>query len=31
VGAIYLGFSTIITLFVMGVEKFGNRTTIGAK
>tara|TARA_B100000780_G_scaffold12008_1_gene8199 strand:- start:2375 stop:3070 length:696 start_codon:yes stop_codon:yes gene_type:complete len=31
VGAIYLGFSTIITLFVMGVEKIGNRTTIGAK
>jgi polar amino acid transport system permease protein len=31
VGAIYLGFSTFITIFVMGVEKFGNRTTIGAK
>jgi octopine/nopaline transport system permease protein len=31
VGFIYLGFSTIITLSVMGVEKFGNRTTVGAK
>jgi polar amino acid transport system permease protein len=31
VGAIYLGFSTIITLFVMGVERFGERTTLGAK
>lgn len=31
VGAIYLGFSTIVTLFVMGVEKFGKRTTVGAK
>ncbi len=31
VGAIYLGFSTIVTLFVMGVEKFGERTTVGAK
>jgi len=25
VGAIYLGFSTIITLFVMGLEKYGNQ------
>ena len=31
VGAIYLGFSTIVTLFVMGVEKYGERTTVGAK
>lgn len=31
VGAIYLGFSTVVTLFVMGVEKFGERTTAGAK
>ena len=31
VGAIYLGFSTIITLSVMGIEKFGNRTSVGAK
>lgn len=31
VGAIYLGFSTIITLAVMGIEKFGERTTVGAK
>jgi octopine/nopaline transport system permease protein len=31
VGAIYLGFSTVVTLFVMGVEKFGERTTVGAK
>ncbi len=31
VGLIYLGFSSIITLAVMGIEKFGNRTTIGAK
>ena len=31
VGAIYLGFSTLVTLFVMGVEKFGERTTVGAK
>ena len=31
VGAIYLGFSTVVTLFVMGAEKFGERTTVGAK
>jgi octopine/nopaline transport system permease protein len=31
VGAIYLGFSSLITLSVMGIEKFGNRTTVGAK
>ena len=31
VGLIYLGFSSIITLTVMAIEKFGNRTTIGAK
>ncbi len=31
VGAIYLGFSTIITLSVMGAEKFGERTTVGAR
>ncbi len=31
VGAVYLGFSTIITLAVMGIEKFGERTTVGAK
>jgi len=31
VGLIYLGFSTIITLAVMGLEKYGNRTTIGAR
>ena len=30
VGLIYLGFSTLITLSVMGIEKFGNRTTTGA-
>ena len=30
VGAIYLGFSTIITVTVMGLEKFGERTTKGA-
>ena len=31
VGAIYLGFSTVVTLSVMGFEKFGERTTVGAK
>lgn len=31
VGLIYLGFSTIITLSVMGIEKYGNRTTVGAR
>ncbi len=31
VGAIYLGFSTIITMTVMGLEKFGLRTTEGAR
>ena len=31
VGIIYLGFSTLITLSVMGIEKFGNRTTLGAR
>jgi polar amino acid transport system permease protein len=31
VGIIYLGFSTIITLAVMGIERFGNRTTVGAR
>jgi polar amino acid transport system permease protein len=31
VGAIYLGFSTVVTLSVMGLEKFGERTTAGAK
>lgn len=31
VGLIYLGFSSIITLSVMGIEKFGNRTTVGAR
>ena len=31
VGAIYLGFSTVVTLFVMGAEKFGERTSVGAK
>ncbi len=31
VGLIYLGFSTIITLTVMGIEKYGNRTTVGAQ
>ena len=31
VGAIYLGFSSIITLSVMGLEKYGKRTTEGAK
>lgn len=31
VGLIYLGFSTVITLSVMGMEKFGERTTVGAK
>ena len=27
VGLIYLGFSTVITLTVMGLERFGQRTT----
>ena len=31
VGAIYLGFSSIITLAVMGLEKFGKRTTASAR
>ena len=31
VGVIYLGFSTIITLSVMGIEKFGKRTTERAR
>jgi polar amino acid transport system permease protein len=31
VGAIYLGFSTVVTLSVMSLEKFGERTTAGAK
>jgi octopine/nopaline transport system permease protein len=31
VGLIYLAFSSIITLTVMGVEKFGKRTTEGAR
>ena len=31
VGAIYLGFSSIITLTVMGLEKFGERTTVISK
>ena len=31
VGIIYLGFSSLITLAVMGIEKFGNRTTLGAR
>jgi len=31
VGAIYLGFSSIITLAVMGLEKFGKRTTVGVQ
>ena len=31
VGAIYLAFSTIVTVFVMALEKFGERTTVGAK
>tara|TARA_X000000950_G_C13882290_1_gene647360 strand:+ start:850 stop:1545 length:696 start_codon:yes stop_codon:yes gene_type:complete len=31
VGAIYLGFSTVVTLAVMGLEKFGERTTADAK
>jgi len=31
VGLIYLGFSTVITLAVMGLEKYGNRTTVGAR
>ena len=30
VGLIYLGFSTIVTVAVMGIEKFGERTTVGA-
>lgn len=30
VGAIYLAFSSIITVSVMGMEKFGKRTTEGA-
>lgn len=31
VGLIYLGFSTIITLTVMAIEKYGNRTTVDAR
>ena len=31
VGLIYLGFSTIITLAVMGIEKYGERTTVRAR
>ncbi|NND01061.1 MAG: ABC transporter permease [Gammaproteobacteria bacterium] len=31
VGIIYLGFSSVITLSVMAIERFGNRTTIAAK
>lgn len=31
VAAIYLAFSTVITLSVIGLEKFGERTTVGAK
>ncbi len=31
VGAIYLAFSSLITLSVMGLEKFGKRTTEGAR
>ena len=31
VGAIYLAFSSIITLSVMGLEKYGKRTTEGAR
>lgn len=31
VGLIYLGFSTLITLSVMGVEKYGQRTTVGVR
>ena len=31
VGAIYLGFSSLITLSVMRIEKFGKRTTEGAR
>ncbi len=31
VGIIYLGFSSLITLAVMGIERFGNRTTLGAR
>ena len=30
VGAIYLGFSTVVTVVVMGFEKVGERTTVGA-
>lgn len=31
VGAIYLAFSSVITLAVMAIEKYGERTTVGAK
>jgi octopine/nopaline transport system permease protein len=31
VGIIYLGFSSLITTSVMGIEKFGKRTTVNAK
>lgn len=31
VGLIYLGFSSLVTLSVMGLEKFGRRTTVDAK
>ena len=31
VGLIYLAFSSIITLTVMGAEKYGKRTTEGAR
>ena len=31
VGIIYLGFSSLITTSVMGIEKFGKRTTVNAR
>ena len=31
VGLIYLGFSSLITLSVMGIEKYGKRTTVNAR
>lgn len=31
VGIIYLGFSSLITTSVMGIEKFGKRTTVSAR
>ena len=31
VGLIYLGFSSLITISVMGIEKYGKRTTVNVR